>query len=155
MKKRNRRMKQRDVYADSWLVALKNRQPIDQSEIDRVDAGVRLAFEKLKTGAGTQADFIVLESAINIALMRAEQIHGEVVEAMQEAGRAVLECAGFWKRHGKYVFTGPGMAAIAAGLDVYRQMLELSTPKQMHDAANEADRRILAGHVLTPAEAGP
>lgn len=148
-RKRNHRMRQRPANCAALENAIYNNSPTPAAEVTRVMAAVRLSYEKLKLGTGTSEDLLHVQSALNVGMVRAESIDPEVVRMFVAAGEALVECERIRRRSGRYGFTGPHILAMNAAMDLYEQMLTLSTPNQLHAAATEADRRIRAGNVVT------
>lgn len=129
----------------SGLHAIDNSKPMRESEVQRIMVLIRLSYEKLKAGHGTDADFSRIAAVINVGLIRAESIHPELVQDFNSAGTAVLECSRIRQRHGKFGFTGPHILAMNTALDMYGQILAASSPNQMDEALQEAMRRIRRG----------
>ena len=153
MKKQNHKMrlKRHIANTESPLATIYNSRPSEPAEVSRVMVDVRMCYERLKSGAGTEQDYRVVIFAVNIGMIRAEAIDTELVSYFLAAGEALMECGRLHARHDRYGFTGPGILAINAALEFYEQMLGLSSPNQMHAAAEEADRRYRAGDVITAA----
>jgi hypothetical protein len=131
------------------LYALRNSQPTIPSEVARIMVLIRIAYEKLKTGHGTDADYDRVSAALNIALVRAESIGQPLVDAFKAAGEAMLECAHLHRRHGRFGFTGPHILAMNAAMDLYEEVLSLSSPNQMQWSLEEGMRRLSRGEYIT------
>lgn len=143
-------MKRRCKNPSAWLNAIGNSTPTAPPEVLRIMNIVRVSYEKLKAGHGTADDFDKLSAVVNVGLVRAESIGRALVEAFKDAGEAMLECARIHERHGKFGFTGPHLLAMNAAMDLYADVLAMSSPNQMHAAALESSRRIRLGEVVTP-----
>lgn len=114
------------------------------------DIAIKLhdAFAQLCSGSTDDALFDRLAAAINVGMIRAEQID-PLLEASLVAGRdALMDCDRINGRHGHYGFTGPGMAAMKTALDDYETMVAASTPHQMQAALDESMRRMRSGEVI-------
>lgn len=131
----------------SWAVALARHQDMDHGDATRIMNLLRTAFESLKSGHGTDQDFDRLAAALNVGMIRAESIDPVAAEYMLQAAQGLIEADRINEEHGHYGFTGPGLAAVGVGLDLYEEILRKSTPRQMGDAAEESARRIRAGLV--------
>lgn len=131
------------------LMRVMNRiQPFTDAEQIQLNTPVRLAFEKLRTGAGTEGDFHTLAAAINVAMIRAETIDPMAEQTAIAARDALQRC---WQRHathGKWGFDGTALQDLPPAIDLHEQLIALSTPLQMADAMKEAIRRVDAGEVL-------
>ena len=129
----------RDCAAIYGLIA--KLQPFTPEELRRLSLPIRVSFESLKKGAGTYSDYQDLADAINVSMVRAEEID-PLAEAMVLRARDAMvrvvqrfECTGVW------VFDGPAIGEVAEALDFYDQLLEMSSPQQMHDALMEVKKR--------------
>lgn len=135
----------------AWARALSNSQPTGHAEAVRITNLIRIAFENLKAGTGDADDFSRLAAAINVGIVRGEAIDQEVVDVMNRACEALLECSRRFAQHGRFGFAGPELAAVADAIDWYSQILEASTPNQMEAAVHESMRRITRGDGYEPA----
>jgi hypothetical protein len=54
----------------------------------------------------------------------------------------MYSCAEIYKRHGRYGFTGPDILAVNDAINLYEDIVRLSTPKMMVDATAVAFRRV-------------
>ena len=99
------------------------------------------AFRDLIEGSTDPEIFGRLAMAINCALVRSEAIDPLLEQTMQAAVAAMVETMGIFERHGRYGFTGPGLAAVKLGLEAYADIARHSTPVQMQTALNEVMRR--------------
>lgn len=143
-------MKKRCKNSSAWLNAIGNSRPTSPQDVLRVMNIVRVSYEKLKAGHGSADDYDKLAAMVNVGVVRAESIGEALVDAFKDAGEAMLECARIYQRHGKYGFTGPHLLAMNAAVDLYAEILAMSSPNQMHAAALESTRRINRGEVVTP-----
>lgn len=133
----------------AWLNVITNSQPTRPAEAQRIANLVRTAFQVMRDGKGDDETFNRLGAAINVGLIRAEAIAPEVEAVMRKGGEALLAAERFKRQHGFHQFTLAGEADLDDALDLYEQILRLSTPLQMSAAAEEGARRIRKGEVLT------
>lgn len=133
----------------SWAAAIANSQPTPAADVTRIMVSARMSYERLKLGDAPASDFERLAAVLNVGLIRAESIAPEVVEAMKEAIEALLHCHSLHQRHGRWGFTGPGLQAMNAALELYEQILAQSSPLQMEAAVKESYRRMVAGQFHT------
>ena len=103
----------------------------------------RTAYEKLKAGNATIEEFDQLAAAINVGLIRAELIDPLAEQTMVKAVSALLHCSELHQRHGRFGFFGPELLAMNDAMDLYEEILRMSTPKQMMDALDTAAQRML------------
>ena len=61
---------------------------------------------------------------------------------MLNARDALIRCDDIRGRHGRYGFDGPGLLAMAAGLELYEEMVRNSTPQQMREAMTASLARM-------------
>lgn len=137
---RNKRV--RHVNPASWAETIAARQPMARAVADDVMAKLYSAFGDLKGGSTDDDLFDRLAAAINVGIVRAEQISSACVAPMLAARDALIRCDDIRGRHGRYGFDGPGLAAMAAGLDLYEEMVRNSTPQQMREAMTASLARM-------------
>jgi hypothetical protein len=144
-----KRCNRKPVNPAAWLNAITNAQPTRPSEVLRIMVAIRTAYEKLKTGAGTEQDYDRLGAAVNVGMIRAEEIDQFLVDIMMKAGEAMLSCERIRRKHGAFGFHGEDLLAVNAAVDAYESILSASSPLQMDAAARECERRIRAREVIT------
>jgi hypothetical protein len=123
-------------------------QPYPKARADEILLRVHSAYEHLKTGGADDDLFDRLGAAINVGLIRAEEIGGPASEGAGVFVRAVgalIECDAMKTRHGHYGFTGPALGIMAEAIELYEAIVRASTPLQMHRAQEEVIRRVLQG----------
>lgn len=147
MRKRNTKM--RLSLKGDGLYAFRNSQPTAPAEVQRIMNLIRTAYERLKSGHGTERDFDHVGAAMNIGLIRAESIGQPLVEAFKQAGAAMLECVTRYRTGGRFGFSGLGILAMNAAMDDYESVLAASSPNQMEQAAQEGAARIRRNEFLT------
>ena len=106
---------------------------------------VRLAFESIKNGNGTETDFDMLAHATGVAKIRFAQIAGnenDAVEVLNIADGALERARYRYQRTNSWGFDGPALSQILEALDLYEAIATSSSPAQMHDAMMERDRII-------------
>lgn len=110
---------------------------------------VRSAYEALRDGSGDDDDFHTLAGALNISLIRAEDIDELAADIVIDAQVALMACLARKQRGLRYGFDAAGLATIPHALDLYEQILSNSTALQMQAALNEAARRMANGLTLS------
>lgn len=147
-KRATRRTDVREPDRTAWAATL-----IRSSETDTgvaLDIAIKLAdaFNALRAGSTDDDLFDRLAAAVNVGLIRAEQIDPLLEQTMLAARDALVACAGIHARHGRYGFRGPDLQAMTDALEAYDAIVRASTPHQMQAALDESLRRIRAGAVL-------
>ena len=127
----------------SWICTIVGNKDQPQDNADKIMEGLRVAFELLKSGQAQAGHFDKVACAMNIGLARAELIDPLVEEIMQKGIDAMYSCFEINERHGRYGFTGPDIAAVTDALNVYDNIVRLSTPRMMNDAADTVHRRCV------------
>ena len=110
---------------------------------------LRIAYQGLRDGAGSDEDFDQLAAALNTGMIRSEQIDASLMEQFAPAMRAMLEADRRNGTHGSYGFTGQELIAVNVAVETYEILLRASTPHQMMNAAVTGAERMRQGHVLT------
>ena len=113
---------------------------------------VRMAYEALRTGTATEGDIDTLAVAINASLMRAEKISSALVVRVIEAQEAVLRIKARQQRTGRFGLDAQAMAELLPVIDLYEQLIDLSTRAQMADAIREVMARRDRGQFFTTKE---
>jgi hypothetical protein len=135
----------KDPYA-MWKV-IQGSTPYHDDDVTKLMLPLRFAFEALRRGTATLSDAFEISNAINDTAVRSWGLEDE--DAANTAGPiadtaigAMRRCAERYKRTGKLGLDGPGIGDVAAGLDLYEQLVRLSTPAQMMAAASTAIRLL-------------
>lgn len=123
-------------------------QPFTQPEMVSLTNPPRIAFEKMRNGGGGEQDFHTLACLVNIVLVRSEVIDPLCVETAKRAQDALMRTLDRHQRCDQWGFDGQALQDLPPALDLYEQILELSTPQQMHDAMRVTIERMNAGEVL-------
>jgi hypothetical protein len=122
--------------------------PFNDIELLRLELPIRLSFEALRTGHGTESDFHDLAAAINTAMVRSEAVDPLCEQTAIAARDALMRC---WHRHqrtGVWGFDGPALLEVEAGIDLHEQLIRLSTPLQMIEALRTVMQRGRCGEVV-------
>ena len=137
MKRTSRRVRPAMV-----AVAVAARQAHSIPAGDDIMTKVYSAFVDLKTGSTDDDLFDRLSTHLNTVMVRAEQIDELCLVPLHAAADALRRCDAIRGRHGRYGFDGPGLQAMAAGLQVCEEIPRNSSPRQMSDAFIESLARI-------------
>ena len=101
------------------------------------------AYTRLKDGSASEDDFVRVGKTLNLAMARACEIDqklAQMIEASHDAMNRLRErylCTNQWG------FDGPGMQAVAEGLQYARTIMDASSPQQMINA-EKTMTRVLA-----------
>ena len=144
-KKPRRAYRPRPVDPQAAEFAVMAHRQMDPDRATQIVNHVRAAYQRMREGNGDGRDYDVLGAALNVAVVRAERIgSGQPIVDGITAAMAALRGADRGERYG---FTGPGILSMNCGIDLYEQVLQASTPRQMADATDEVVRRQRAGIV--------
>ena len=110
-------------------------------EIARLSLPMHISLESIKKGTGTYTDYKDIADAINVSMVRAEQISPQATDMLMLARDAMLRMVQRFEATDRWCFDGPAITAVSDAVDFYDQLLKLSSPKQMHDALLEVKRR--------------
>ncbi len=136
-----------------WARLIEQVRPYDKGEMVAEFVLVRAAFERLRTGAGTEHDFDLVSMAMNMGLVRAEAIDPELVAIMVAGQDAFVRMKARYLRGLAFGFDAQGLQDVPEAIDTYEVMVDASSPQQMMDSIRETYRRIRRGQILeaTPA----
>jgi hypothetical protein len=127
--------------------AMNRVQPFDDDEQLRLNLPVRVSFESMKTGKGTDDDFHTVAAVVNVAMVCAEKIDPLVLETAIRARDALIRCKERRVRTGRWGFDGPALMDIPPCIDLHEQLVAAQTPLQMQKAMQEVIRRMDSGEV--------
>lgn len=134
--------KQFHKHPAAWTGVIAASQQMAMPVADDIMTKLHSAFADLKNGSTDDDLFDRLAAAINVGIVRAEQIDPACVAPMLAARDALIRCDDIRGRHGRYGFDGTGLLAMAAGLEVYEEMVRKSTPQQMRKAMTASIQRM-------------
>ncbi len=126
----------------SWAATIAARRTMVPAVADGVMTKLHSAFADLRSGSTDDDLFDRLAAAINVGIVRAEQIDELCVPPMLAARDALIRCDDIRGKHGRYGFDGPGLQAMTTGLEVYEEMVRNSTPQQMREAMTASIARM-------------
>lgn len=112
-------------------------EPFTDPELVAIKLHTRIAFESIKSGRGTMQDVSDIASAVNTTMVRAEAIDPLCLQTAAAAKDALLRCLRRFNATGKVGFDGPAIAEVEIGLELYEQILSLSTRVQMANALRQ------------------
>jgi hypothetical protein len=116
-------------------------QPFTPPELAHLSLPIHVSLESIKKGTGTYSDYQDIADAINVCMVRAEQISPQATAMLMLARDAVVRMVRRFEATDRWCFDGPAISEVSDAVDFYDQLLRLSSPKQMHDALIEVKRR--------------
>jgi hypothetical protein len=128
-------------HLDAMHHLMNRLQPFTPSEVARISLPIHISLESLKKGTGTYGDYADLADAINVSMVRAEQIGPQAIDMLGLARDAMMRTAQRFAKNGCWGFDGPAITEVSDAVDFYDQLLQMSSPKQMHDSLLEVKRR--------------
>lgn len=142
------RHKARRVDPIAGIRLLHNARPYESGGMVEEHVLTRAAFERLRTGAGSETDFDRVSMMFNIGMIRAEAIDPLLVETMQRGQMAFVRMQARYRRGLPLGFDAQGLHDVPEAIDVYEVMVDHSSPQQMIDCIKAAYARISNGEIL-------
>lgn len=126
-------------------------QQFEPAEVTALMLPASVALEAMRTGRGTQDDFDTLAQVVNVALVRCEQIGQPGVELCKDGQAALMRMLARHQRTHRWGVDHQDLRDLPPALDLYHQLLQLSTAGQMATAMREVLQRAAAGqfHEIT------
>jgi hypothetical protein len=128
---------------------LRKIEPFTPEELLQLALPIRLSFQALRTGQGTESDFHDLAAAINTTMVRSEAVSPLCEMTAIAARDALMRAWHRFERAGRLGFDGPALLEIDAGISLHEELIRNSTPLQMIEALREVMARGLRMQVLT------
>jgi len=132
----------------AWAKLIENVRPYDPGEMVKEFVLIRAAFERLRTGAGTEPDFDLVSMSMNMGLVRAEAIDPELVAIMIAGQDAFVRMKARYLRGLPFGFDAQGLQDVPVAIDAYEAVVDASSPAQMMQSIRETYRRIRGGNIL-------
>lgn len=124
-------------------------QLFTKEEQVKLTTPMKLAYEKLRTGAGIETDFHVLAAAVNVTMVLAEDIDPLAEQGAIAARDGMVRCWQRYQRTGRLGFDGQALQDLPMAIDLHDQMMAMCTPLQVNKAAMVVNERMQAGEVMT------
>lgn len=122
-------------------------QPLMPEQAQDIKLAARLAYDNMLRGQSTSHDWGMVTSAIDTALMLAEQDYGkEHEDVFIRAQEALIHCYQRGTNKGIWRFDGAGMQDVGTALDLYEQQCDLVSQGDIKKALAEVERRVLTGN---------
>lgn len=122
-------------------------EPFSAAELMRLELPLRISFDALRNGTGTESDFCDLCAAINTTMVRSEEVDPLCEQTAIAARDALMRTWYRFERTGRLGFDGPALGEVEAGIELHEQLIRLSTPLQMMAALKTVMARGRAGEV--------
>ena len=130
------------------LRLLDHSRPYEPGEMVSEHNLTQAAYERLRTGHGTEHDFDRVSMMLNIALVRAEEIDDMLVETIARGQQAFVRCKDRFLRGMAFGFDAQGLQDVPHALEALIAIIDASSPMQLKLAIREAYRRITHGDLL-------
>lgn len=124
---------------------IRNHQEFTPSEVNEIILPPMLAFDALRNGMGTRADFATLSDTLNVALAHSFKIDATCVNTCNLAMQGMLRADGRFTRTGKYGFDGPALLDISVTLDLFKQIVETTVPRDLIESIKRVQQCISKG----------
>lgn len=122
------------------VALLENARPFEPGEKTADHIKTRMAFDALKSGAGTHEEFLYLSTTMGVLFWRAVDIDDGLATVMKRGALAMQSC---WRRRqdtGRFGFSGPELIDLVEALDAAEAITDSSSPLQLANAARTAHR---------------
>ena len=126
------------------LRILDNARPFDEGDNLEQHIKTRAAFARLRDGSADNNDFDRVALAINLAKVRALEIDDTLAGMLTDAQNAMTALRKRKVRWGKWDMLDAEVSLVVEALDASEAIVDASSPLQMHLAALEVRRSILA-----------
>ena len=122
-------------------------QAIPEQERTQLEIPVRLAFEAMRNGSATTQDYVTLGDAINLTIARSYEIANvpECIDVCKRAMGAMIRVRDRYQRMQRWGFDGPGLQEVSEAIDLYSQVLSVSSPMDMYEAGILVNNTIRKG----------
>jgi hypothetical protein len=111
-----------------------------------------LAFENMLK-RGSEEDWYILASTMNVALVLAEQGYGEeFIPEIKAAMESVMDCKYRADRTGRWAFDGAGIQAMRVAIGIHDQQCALATRAEIKKALQMIVERANAGFMYAASE---
>lgn len=127
---------------------LNRTEPLREEECAQLLVPVRLSFEKMRSGTGTEHDFDTLAATVNLCMVVAETVNDDMLHFTQQAQDALMEMHARHKRTGRWGLDHASLETLPAVIDVYQQLLEPCAPAQLKRAWIEVVDRVNTKNTL-------
>ncbi len=138
--------------ATGWARTLENCRPFEPGEMLHEHIKNRTAYDNLRHGEGTQADFDRVAMMLNVGLVRSESIDALLVQTMQRGQDAMCRMKDRALRGLPFGFDAAGLSDVPVALDAFEAILDASSPQQMQTAVQVVWHRMFNKDVYEAAQ---
>ena len=117
-------------------------QVYNEEEAAQLSSDSRMAWYRITNGFGTQDDFDILATMMNVIGILSEGIDKSLLEITQPAVNAMVEMKIRYIKHKKFAADAAALKAMPDALDLHDEIIKHMTPQKMIDAVHEATRRL-------------
>ena len=121
---------------------LNRTEPLREEERAQLLVPVRLSFEKMRSGTGTEHDFDTLAATVNLCMVVAETVSSDMLHFTQQAQDALMDMHARHKRTGRWGLDHASLELLPSVIHIYEQLLELCAPAQLKRAWIEVVDRV-------------
>lgn len=127
-------------------------QTYSDEEFRRLSNNARLPWYKLCNGLGTQEDFDMLTTCLNVAAIIAKDIDDLVLEVIDRGMNALAAMKSRFLRTGRFGADAEALQVMPDALDVHDEIIRNSTPLQTVTALRTAMKMVAQGDVIVAPE---
>jgi hypothetical protein len=138
MKKTRKSYKPPRKWLANPLNILRVSAAMPESDIVRLDVEARTAWERLRTGVGSESDWEACADVANLCSVLGKAISPKVLEVAQAAAQSLQVMQDRRDSSGKWGACHLSLAAMPDLLDLHHEFLKNCTPRQLMDALHEA-----------------
>lgn len=127
-------------------------QQYSDDEFRRLSLNARLAWHKLANGMGTQDDFDMLATCLNVAAVMAADIDELALDVLDRGMTAMVAMKERYMRLGRFGADADALQAMPHALNVHDEIIKNSTPLQTVTALRTSMKMVEQGTVIVAPE---
>lgn len=135
------------------LRLLDHARPYEPDEMLPEHNLTRAAFERLRTGHGTEADFDRVSMQLNFCQIRASEIDELLLHTIQLGQKAMARMKARYLRGLPFGLDADGLSAVPDAIDALIPIVDGSSPLQMRMALAAVVEKMRAGDILSGEDA--
>lgn len=142
-KKPPKKYRPRPVIADPLNYVINGFKPVKAEHSLRVKLINHGSLLALTRGQGTRSEWDYMCTALNVAVVLAEQgVGDDYIEDIKAAMQAHAQCGKRYFKGQSFGYTGEQLSAVNVGLEIHDAQMDIVTVAQMERAHLEVARRI-------------
>lgn len=122
--------------------------PLTEEELIKHSTPIRMSLQRFTIGTADEADWNTMAHVANVVTIRGEKIAKDVLECGRDAQKAVLSIYERFKKIMKWEVNHEELSRLVDAIDLHEQLMRLSLPRLMIEAAEETHRRVADGKVV-------